>query len=370
MRTIQMTPEILREISMSNGGFETASLNDCLYLHFKGFSRIENLELYTGLKALWLESNGLQSIENLDSQTSLRCLYLQQNLICKIENLQSLESLRVLDISQNRLVKLENLGCLPNLQTINVSKNMLPDSDSINELISCRALTTVDLSNNSLDGEGIMETIAAIPCLLSLSLTGNPVMSTPQLRKKMICAMPSLTYLDRPIFEAERLASEAWGRGGRDEEIAARSAYQDRQRSKAAQEAKEFREWKAAKIAERSKDAREPHSEGTVSFTEPATNDIAKRIQGSSQQRNEVDASASSSHQDLDVSFFSSNFVDFGRKLDVSSFRAPSYIPDEVDYVQNPAPPLPSTNLPLSPCAPPPVAPPLPPSGTDFNELD
>jgi dynein assembly factor 1 len=38
--------------------YTTESLNDILYLHFKGFSRIENLEGFTGLKCIYLENNG------------------------------------------------------------------------------------------------------------------------------------------------------------------------------------------------------------------------------------------------------------------------------------------------------------------------
>lgn len=32
---------------------------------YKGFSKIENLTNYTGLKSLWLEGNGIDKIENL-----------------------------------------------------------------------------------------------------------------------------------------------------------------------------------------------------------------------------------------------------------------------------------------------------------------
>ncbi len=54
--------------------YRTPELNDSIYLNFKGFSRIENLEQYTGLKALFLEGNALDSIEGLPPLPLLRCL--------------------------------------------------------------------------------------------------------------------------------------------------------------------------------------------------------------------------------------------------------------------------------------------------------
>ena len=265
-----MTREALRDICIEKGGFETPELNDGLYCHFKGFPRIENLEAYTGLKALWLESNGLQKLENLDALTKLRCLFVQQNMISKLENLLGLVNLRILDVSQNRLVKLEGVGALPCLQTLNASKNFLCGGASVEELPRCESLTTVDLSNNSLEGEDVLDAIAGAPALISFSLTGNPVMSSSQLRKKMICRMPKLAYLDRPIFEAERIAAEAWGRGGRDAEVEARAAYQAAQKAKAQDEHQAFLDWKATKIAERLRDQGAGASGGLESSGAPS----------------------------------------------------------------------------------------------------
>ena len=84
---MEITPKLLKEYCKKDGLYSTPHLNDKLYLHYKGFREIRNLEGYTGLKVLWLEGNGLGQISGLEAQTEMRTLYLQENLIEKIENL-------------------------------------------------------------------------------------------------------------------------------------------------------------------------------------------------------------------------------------------------------------------------------------------
>jgi hypothetical protein len=83
-----MTPKVLKDLCRKQGLYNTPSLNDKLYLHYKGFRTIQSLQEYTGLRVLWLEGNGLDRIEGLEAQADMRTLYLQENLIERIENLE------------------------------------------------------------------------------------------------------------------------------------------------------------------------------------------------------------------------------------------------------------------------------------------
>lgn len=54
-----------------------------LYLHHKGFTEIQNLDVFTQVKALFLESNSLTKIENLQNLKALEVLHLEKNKIGK-----------------------------------------------------------------------------------------------------------------------------------------------------------------------------------------------------------------------------------------------------------------------------------------------
>jgi dynein assembly factor 1 len=55
-----MTPEFFKKLLRKEHKlyYGTAYLNDILYLHYKGFTKIENMEQFTGLKCLYAEGNG------------------------------------------------------------------------------------------------------------------------------------------------------------------------------------------------------------------------------------------------------------------------------------------------------------------------
>merc|ERR1719498_1059426 len=95
-----MSAAALKLSCLEHDGYEGPALNDKLFLHFKGFRKIENLEPYVNVKTLFLESNGLRAIDGLAHLSQMRSLYLQQNVIDRIENLDTMHDLKTLNLSQ------------------------------------------------------------------------------------------------------------------------------------------------------------------------------------------------------------------------------------------------------------------------------
>ncbi|XP_061682537.1 dynein axonemal assembly factor 1 [Syngnathoides biaculeatus] len=230
----RMTKTFLKDHCKQYKLYSTPCLNDTLYLHFKGFNTIENLEDYTGLKCLWLESNGLHQIGNLNAQVDLRCLFLQQNLIHKLENLESLKSLCTLNVSNNYIQTIENISCLPNLNTLQIAHNKLERIGDIEHLSQCRSISVLDLSHNLLNDPDIIHVLEDMPDLRVLNLMGNEVVKKiPNYRKTLIVRLKQLTFLDdRPVFPKDKACAEAWALGGIEEERKERERWNTRERRK------------------------------------------------------------------------------------------------------------------------------------------
>ena len=234
--------EIIRE----QKGFETPSLNEHLYLHMKGFRKIEGLEAYVNLKTLWLQSNAIERIENLEANTQLRNLFLQNNMIQRIENISVLSKLVHLNLGGNRIQRIEGLDKLKCLSVLDLSGNLLSSVKDVEHLQKCTSLTNIDLSANNLDDVNIKDLFSAkhLPSLRCLSLRGNPVVNKiKNYRKSMIVVSPSLCKLDsRAILKSDREIAEAWASGKSIKEV--RASQKNELKKRHQTQMKRYREWK------------------------------------------------------------------------------------------------------------------------------
>ncbi|KAL8433639.1 hypothetical protein Efla_005278 [Eimeria flavescens] len=264
-------------------------LNEKLYLHGRGFEKIEHLDEYTEVRAIWLQGNGIRRIENLQPLVKLRCLFLQQNCLTRIENLASCPDLMILDLSENNIRRIEGLEGLRKLCSFKIARNKLRAlsvsrlcctnvkteknthvqrelttkdygvtrvPQDIRALTTCPGLNDVDLSHNNLcilseaaeDAKGdviaeqeatvqygtpaergFMHCFQSLPHLSSLYLMGNPLTKQiKQYRRAMIANLHVLRFLDeRPVKAIDRDAAKAWYAGGEEEERKVWKAHRD-----------------------------------------------------------------------------------------------------------------------------------------------
>ena len=236
----RITKEYLKKLLRSDIKlyYTTAHLNDILYLHFKGFDSIENLEEFTELKVLYLEGNCISVIENLQNKDQLRALYLQENMINKIENVQYLDSLITLNLNDNFVQTIENLDRNQELENLQLKRNKIGVNGlaDILHLTRIKKLASLDISNNFIDGnsEDFLKIIENCPKLAVLYLMGNPICAKiANYRKTLIARLKNLKYLDdRPVFVEDRIFAEAFYFEGVEAERKARENWKKEEEEK------------------------------------------------------------------------------------------------------------------------------------------
>jgi dynein assembly factor 1, axonemal len=228
--TVTMTEAFIIEQCKKHHGYSTPELNEKLYLHHFGFSRLHGLEAFTGCTVLYLSHNALSQLDGLAALTQLDSLYLSCNALISLETLPVLPSLRTLDVAENSLTTIDGLDrAAPLLQTLLVSHNRL---SQLNGLQGCTALLSLDVSHNALENEEKVDAgLQPLRCSLrTLLLHGNALCRTvPHYRKRWIVTFPSLKFLDDyPVFDDERERAEAFATGGALAEEATRQAQKER----------------------------------------------------------------------------------------------------------------------------------------------
>merc|ERR1719379_2226088 len=76
-------------------------------LAYCGIAKIERLESYGNIQALYLQSNQISQIEGLEALTNLQFLALHDNAISKLEGIEGLTTLHFLDVRDNNLSRID-----------------------------------------------------------------------------------------------------------------------------------------------------------------------------------------------------------------------------------------------------------------------
>ena len=100
---------------------------------------------------------------------------LQHNRLSRIEGLAGLPLLRILDVSNNELERLEGLDVCPRLETLLTASNRLSGPASVQHLRYCTALAELDIGHNVIEDPAVLDVLASMGGLRTLTLQGNPL---------------------------------------------------------------------------------------------------------------------------------------------------------------------------------------------------
>jgi dynein assembly factor 1 len=245
-----ITKKALKALIKKHNLYNTAELNDVLYLHYQGFTRICNLHPFTNLKALWLNNNAISRIEGLDELRNLSCLYLANNIIDSLSGLDNLVSLDTLSLSHNYISVIEGLHNCVRLTTVELDHNKFRQPAGLAGLLAAPTIAILNLNNNDIESEEFAEVIRGLDQLRVLRMVGNPVVRQMRdYRRRLILQFQELRFLDdAPVEDDERRCVAAWAEGGIPAERAERAKIKEEKDAKHEENMRKFRELQGKKI--------------------------------------------------------------------------------------------------------------------------
>lgn len=135
------------------------------------------LVVLPALQILQLGANGFSTIASLQlgALSNLRSLFLQGNDITRIDGLSGLTSLRELVLDNNRIryIDSESLVGLPALRELRLEDNGLRSLCGLQPVAA--SLASLHVSGNRIVDLIEIDRLAALPALLEVTLTGNPL---------------------------------------------------------------------------------------------------------------------------------------------------------------------------------------------------
>ena len=263
-----MTKKAIVDTCMKHGLYVVPELNDVLYLHYKGFSKICELDEYINVKTLWLNNNAISTISGLSTLVNLSTLYLQDNLIDAIDGLDELCSLETLILSNNYISSISGISNLKSLTSIELDHNQIRNFQSLSGLTECPSLENLNISHNKIILENnnenqLFEILQKLPNLKVLRMEGNPfVRNMTNYRRRIINILPELRFLDdAPVTDHDRRLAAAWKVGGKEAEIQERYKINDEKESAKKEVMRDFRRMKREALISSGKERIEDHPE-------------------------------------------------------------------------------------------------------------
>ncbi|KAM8921171.1 leucine-rich repeat-containing protein 9 [Pelodytes ibericus] len=159
------------------------------------------------LEVLHLGYNGISSLSQLQLSrfTHLKSLHLQGNEISQVEGLEGLQFLQKLVLDHNRIKLLtENSFARQNsLLSLHLEENRLRD---LNHLLPLVSLKRLFLGFNKIQEISEVEKLEALPTLLELSISGNPISRKMFHRQLLVLRLQNLQILDGITVTTEERA--------------------------------------------------------------------------------------------------------------------------------------------------------------------